>query len=168
MIESNLLISIPWGHTNLKLETGETLSIPRQILQAQQSQIVYLYQQHCNQVGVDSMSDRTVYSILDAIHASEQTVISGVDEFVKDASEGWSTLKMIIQQLPMSRHDKHEFNTVLEINKLYLQSKYGNHCGETEQTTTHCTVFALSQSNNPCYSQLCNHTHDVFCEGKKY
>ncbi len=52
IIESNLLISIPWGHTNLKLETGETLSIPRQILQAQQSQIVYLYQQHCKQVGV--------------------------------------------------------------------------------------------------------------------
>ncbi len=33
--ESNLLISIPWGNTNLKLDNGEVISIPRQILQAQ-------------------------------------------------------------------------------------------------------------------------------------
>jgi hypothetical protein len=148
------------------LDSGETLSIPRQILQAQKSQIVYLYQQHCDDVGVDPMSDRTVYSILDGIHAREQKIVSGVDEFVKNASEAWSTLQLIIQQLPIPRQDKHEFNTVLERSKLYLQSKYGNHCGETEQTTTHCTAFALSQLNNAYYSQSCDHIHHVFCEGK--
>jgi FKBP-type peptidyl-prolyl cis-trans isomerase (trigger factor) len=87
-----LLISIPWGNTNLKLDNCQTISIPRQMLQAQQSQIVHQYQQHCHEIGIDSMSDRTVYSILESIHASEQKFISGVDDFVKAASEGWSIL----------------------------------------------------------------------------
>jgi hypothetical protein len=116
-------------------------------------------------MGFTSMSGRTVYSILNSIRANEQKVISGVDEFVKSSSEGWSNLKKIIQQLPISREAKNELNILLENNKIYLKSKYGCHCGEDEQTTTHCTIFALSQSNNPFYSQLCTHVHDVFCGG---
>ncbi|CAF1632982.1 unnamed protein product, partial [Didymodactylos carnosus] len=99
IIESNLLVSIPWGSTNLKLENGEQLSIPRQILQAQHSQIIYLYKQHCSVVGIDSMSDRTIYSILESIHASKSKAISGIDQFVATALEGWTILKDIIQKI---------------------------------------------------------------------
>jgi hypothetical protein len=48
IVESNLLTSIPWGSTNLKLESGETVSIPREMLQAQQSQIIHLYKLFLN------------------------------------------------------------------------------------------------------------------------
>ncbi|CAF3235207.1 unnamed protein product [Rotaria sp. Silwood2] len=165
LIEADLLISIPWGNTNLKLENGQVISIPKQMLQAQQSQIVHLYQNHCNKLNISSMSDRTVYSILQNLNASEKKVISGIDEFVKDASEGWLNLKKIIQQLHLSNEHKTKLNTMLEKSNLYLKSKYRCHCNETEQTTTHCTVFALSQANNSCYSQSCDHAHDTFCEG---
>ncbi|CAF1501436.1 unnamed protein product, partial [Rotaria sordida] len=164
LTESNLLISIPWAHTNLKLEHGELITIPRQMLQAQQSQIVYMYQQHCSEVGVDSMSDRTVYSILHSINASEQKFILGIDEFVKSANYSWTSLRKIIQKLPASYEVKNELDNLLENNKMYLKSKYGYHCGETEQATTHCTIFALSQQNNTFYSQSCNHIHDVYCK----
>jgi hypothetical protein len=93
LLVSDLLISIPWGNTNLKLENGQVISIPKQILQAQQSQIVHLYQNHCNTLNISSMSDRTIYSILQNLNASEKKVISGIDEFVKDASESWLILK---------------------------------------------------------------------------
>ena len=69
--QSDLLISIPWGNTNLKLGNGEKISIPRQMLQAQKSQVIHLYQQHCNELGVDSISDRTISSILKSICGSE-------------------------------------------------------------------------------------------------
>ena len=67
----------------MKTENGQTISIPQQMLQGQKSQIVYLYRQHCDAIGIDALSDRTTYSILNSLCASEQKVISGIDEFVK-------------------------------------------------------------------------------------
>ena len=121
------------------------------MLQAQKSQIIHLYKQHCNELGVDSISDRTMYSILESICASERKIVSGIDEFVKTAAEGWSNLGKIIQQLSISRENKSELSTILENSKLYLKSKYKSHCGETEETITHCTVFGLRQPNSPFY-----------------
>jgi hypothetical protein len=168
IIETNLLISIPWGSTNLKFDNGYKIAIPRQILQAQQSQIVYLYKEHCTAVGIDFMSDRTVYSILEGLHATEQKAVTGIDEFVKAASDGWSVLKQIIQKLLIPRQYKNDLNVMLENNKLYLKSKYAGHCTEDEQIKTHCSIFALSKSNDSFYSQECDHSHDVFCKGMKY
>lgn len=167
IIDSNFLISIPWGDTKLKLENGEIISIPRQILQAQQSQVVHFYKQHCAEVAIDPMSDRTVYSILESIHANKQKVVSGVDEFVKAASEGWEALKNTIQQLPIAPSAKKEFNIMLEDSRMYLKAKYTGHCGEREQTVTHCTIYGLSDGNNPCFSQSCDHTHDLSCDGRE-
>ncbi len=168
IIETNLLISIPWGSTSLKFDNGDKISIPRQILQGQESQIVHLYKEHCIAVGIDFMSDRTIYNILESLHATEQKVITGIDEFVKEASVGWSLLKQIIQKLPIPYQNKHDLNVMLENSKLYLKSKYAGHCSEDEQIKTHCSIFALSKLNDPFYSQTCNHNHDIFCKGMKY
>ena len=165
ILESDLLISIPWGITDLKLDSGGIISIPKQVLQAQKSQIIHLYKQHCSEVNVDPLSDRTVYSILDSINPSEQKAISGVDDFVKDASEGWYILKKVIQQLPVTQDDKNEMYRMLEKSMLYLKSNFGARCGEGKYTATHCTVFGLSQANDPFYSQSCTHNHDMNCPG---
>ena len=165
IIESHLLISIPWGTTNLKLDNGQTISIPRQMLEARNSQIVHQYHQHCADTNIEPLSSRTVYSILDTLQANKQKSISGIDDFVKEASVSWLELQQIIQQLPTSYDNKKRLNSLLENNKLYLKSKYEGHCGEAEQSVTHCTVFALSQGDNPFYSQACSHTHDLFCNG---
>ncbi|CAM4842421.1 unnamed protein product [Rotaria magnacalcarata] len=97
IIETNLRISIPWE-------------------KAQQSQIVHLYKEHCSEVGIGSMSDRTIYTILETIHASEQKFVSGIDEFVNAASEGWGLLQQIIQKLPIQRQNKHDMSIMLENN----------------------------------------------------
>ena len=165
IMESNLLVSIPWGNKKLKLESGQSVSIPQQILQGKRSQIIYEYQQHCYSMKIKPMSSRTVYSILDSINANEQKFISGIDDFVKAASESWDLLKQIILQLPISSEDKKQFNILLEKNKLYLKSTYRHHCSENEQTTSHCTCYSLSQPNNSFYSHKCNHTHEMFCTG---
>ncbi|CAF1474480.1 unnamed protein product, partial [Rotaria sordida] len=164
IIHSQLLISIPWGSTNMKLESGQIISLPQQMLQAQQSQIIYSYQQHCKIVGIDTLSDRTLYSILNSLNASEQKFITGLNEFVTSASEAWCSLEKIIRQLPISYTTKNDLYILLEKSKMYLKTKYGCECGETAQTTTHCTIFAMSELNNPFYSQSCNHDHNMYCE----
>ena len=55
------------------------------MLQARQNQVVHLYKQHCHAFDIDLLSDRTNYSILNSIHASEQKFISGVNNFAKSA-----------------------------------------------------------------------------------
>ena len=165
IIESHLLTSIPWGNTNLKLDNGQTISIPRQMLEARHSQIVHQYHQHCVESDIEPLSARTVYSILNTLHATEQKSISGIDDFVKEASDSWLELQQIIQKLPTSCDDKKRLNSLLENNRIYLKSKFQGRCGEGEQSITHCTIFALSQGDSPFYSQACDHTHDVSCKG---
>lgn len=165
IIESHLLISIPWGNTNLKLDDGQKISIPRQVLEARHSQIIHQYHQHCAEFSIEPLSARTVYSILASLQASKQKSISGIDDFVKEASDGWLELQRIIKQLPISCENKKSLNCLLENNKLYLQAKYEGHCDEKEQSPTHCTVFALSQEKDQFYSQACNHSHDLCCKG---
>ena len=93
-------------------------------------------------------------------------IVSGIDEFVKTAAERCTNLGKIIQQLPIPRENKSELSVMLENSKSYLKSKYKSPlCSETEETIIYCTVFGLSQSNGPFYSQLCTHMHDVFCKG---
>ena len=57
---------------------------------------------------------------------------------------------------------------MLESGNIYLKSKHVCHCGETEQTATHCTIFALNQPNSLYYSQTCDRVHDLFPRGIKY
>lgn len=168
IIESHLLVSIPWGNTTLKLDDGQKVSIPRQVLEARHSQVIHQYHEHCAEFSIEPLSARTVYSILASLQASEQKSISGIDDFVKEASNAWLDLHRIIQQLPTSSEEKKQLISVLDNSKLYLQSKYEGHCGEDEESITHCTVFALSQENDPCYSQACNHTHDLSCKGLQH
>ncbi len=135
------------------------------MLQARHSQIFHKYHQHCTEIGVESLSDRTFYSILETGQASERKSLSDIDDFVKAASEGWLLLQQIIQLLTTLCENKNKLNFLLENNKIYLKSKYEGHCNEAKQSVTHCTIFALSQANDPFYSQACNPVHDVFCKG---
>lgn len=151
----------------MKLENGEILSVPRQMLQAQKSQIIYLYKQHCDEANIDGISDRTIYSILDSFSASQQSYISGIDDFVQAASDSWKLLEKIIDQLPVVNYVKNDLNISLEKSKTYLKCRYGLSCTVDATTTSHCTIFALSDAKNTCYSQSCSHDHPMYCEGTK-
>lgn len=168
MLYSEFLINVPWGSTNLKLDNGQVIQIPKQILQAQQAQVVYSYKQHCEIVGVDALSDRTVYSILNSLNISSQKFISGIDEFAKSASDAWLELEKIIRQLQISYSTKNCLLNTIETNKVYLKTKFGCQCDDRAPSTTHCTIFGLSQPNSPHYSQSCLHDHSMHCTGKSH
>lgn len=163
MLHSEFLINIPWGSTTLKLDSGQSVEIPKQLLQAQESQILFSYKQHCQYVGIDGLSDRTLYSILNSLHLSHQKSTSGIDEFAKSVSEAWTTLEDIIRQLPITYTTKMFLIDSIEKNKMYLKTKYGCQCEEISKAATHCQVFALSQSDSSFYSQICNHDHPFQC-----
>ncbi|CAF3125343.1 unnamed protein product [Rotaria sp. Silwood2] len=58
LINTNMLVSVAWGSTRLKLENGSTLTIPRQILQAKRIHAVHQYKIHCSEVNFQPLSDQ--------------------------------------------------------------------------------------------------------------
>jgi hypothetical protein len=72
IIDSALLVSVSWGSTRLKLDSGMTLSIPRQVLQAKRNHVVYQYKEHCHEMNIHPLSDRKLLYLLDSINARTQ------------------------------------------------------------------------------------------------
>ncbi|CAF1545057.1 unnamed protein product [Adineta ricciae] len=89
LISTNMLVSVAWGSTYLKLENGSTLNIPRQILQAKRSHAIHQYKIHCSEVNFQPLSDRKLLYLLESIKTRSQKAISGMDDFAKAAAESW-------------------------------------------------------------------------------
>ncbi|CAF1530442.1 unnamed protein product [Didymodactylos carnosus] len=102
LIETDMMVSVPWGYSQLKLDTGEKLSIPKQIIQAKKSHVILQYKQHCLQNNFTPLSDRTLFYVLDNLNVKEQKSLSGMDDFVKGARDGWLLLENIMKKLNIS------------------------------------------------------------------
>ena len=167
LLETRLLASVDWGTTKITLDHGHELIIPKQVLQTKKSHTIHQYKIHCEEVWINPLSDRTLHYLLDGIGATEQHAISGVDDFVKEAHEDWRTLEELVQSLSTSKTDKATILSMIEKSRLYLKSTYANHCAQQPMSTstTHCSVYALSQHNSPFYSEECNHDHQNSCQG---
>jgi hypothetical protein len=163
-----MLVSIHWGSTNLKLDSNEKLMIARQVLQAKKSHVIHQYKQHCFQVDIKPISDRKLYDILNSLRATQQKSITGMDDFVKAASDAWITLEQLINQLSMHQNEKDRLMSSIDKCRLYLKASYSTHCSDNSEIQTHCTVYALSQSSNRNFYQNCDHIHEFYCEGKNF
>ena len=62
----------------------------------------------------------------------------------------------------MTRAD--ELSNCLKLSRRYLKSDYKVHLGREERCGDHCTVYALSDQDNPTFSSGCNHDHDLGCD----
>jgi len=162
-----MLTTVAWGVTKIKLDRGDVIEIPKQVLQAKKSHIIQQYQTHCEEMSLQSLSDRSLRYILDGIGASEQEALSGIDDIVKDAHEAWIKLKEICSSFKISKENRNNILTSIKQSKLYLKTLFINHCSQekTKTCTTHCTIHSLSQQGSVYYKEKCNHDHSIFCEG---
>ena len=62
----------------------------------------------------------------------------------------------------MTRAD--ELSNCLKLSRRYLKSDYKVHLDREERWGDHCTVYALSDQDNPAFSSGCNHDHDLGCD----
>jgi hypothetical protein len=167
LLNTNMLTTVAWGVSKIKLDRGDVIEIPKQVLQAKKSHIIQQYQMHCQEVLLESLSDRTLRYILDGIGANEQEALSGIDDLVKDAREAWIKLEELLPFFKISKEDRTDILTSIKQSKLYLKTLFINHCSQakTKLCSTHCTVFSLSQQGSVNYNEKCNHQHTDFCEG---
>ncbi|CAF3943049.1 unnamed protein product, partial [Rotaria sp. Silwood1] len=167
LLDTNMLTTVAWGSTKIKLARGDVLEIPKQVLQAKKSHIIHQYKFHCQEMSLKSLSHRTLHYILEGIGASEQEALSGIDDIVKDAREAWIKMEELLASFKISKEDRTNILASIKQSKLYLKTLFINHCYETQTKacTTHCTVYSLSQQDNVNYNEKCTHYHTEFCEG---
>jgi hypothetical protein len=125
---------------------------------------------HCQEMTLEALSDRTLRYILDSISTTEQEALSGIDDIVKDAREGWIILEELVSFLKISKEDRNNILTTIKQNKLYLKTLFINHCSGKQKKTcaTHCTVYSLSQPGSGYYNEKCDHYHNEVCQGTSF
>ena len=111
---------LTYGMRNLKLENGETISMPNVVGTVTRSTMIMQYHQHCQSIGYEPLSKRTLYRILEVREASERKSLQGLDNTAAEGSTAFKTLQTIIQQLELFEVDKswcQEINTKLKKGK---------------------------------------------------
>ncbi|CAF1126531.1 unnamed protein product, partial [Didymodactylos carnosus] len=102
LVETEMLVSIPWGHGELELDSGEVLTIPKQVLQAKRRHVIVQYKWHYEELKFTPLSDRKLFYILENLNASEQKALFGLDDFAVAARDAWEKLEFVCQKLLMS------------------------------------------------------------------
>ena len=159
---------VAYGMRTLKLDNGETISMPNVVRTVTRSTMVMQYNQHCENIGYESLSRRTLYRILEVREASQRKSLQGLDNTAAEGSTAFGTLKTIVQQLELFGVDKswcQAINTKLDKRKQYLKTDYRVDCHDrTSGCADHCRLFALSDPADDDFKSCCDHEHLLVCE----
>ncbi|CAF1127046.1 unnamed protein product [Didymodactylos carnosus] len=158
---TEMLVSIPWGHGELELDSGESLTIPKQVLQAKRSHVIVQYKCHCEELNFTPLRDRKLFYILENLNASEQKALSGLDDFAVAARDAWEKLEFICQKFLISSAERKRLISRIKKSSQYLKSRFRIHCS-VDPIASHCTVYCLSQETKD--KPECSHDHTLVCE----
>ena len=74
------------------MDNGDKYELPKQILQLQKSHVLVNYQKYCDETDFQGLDRSKLYDILYSIKSTEQKAVAGLDEFVVEGVEVWSSL----------------------------------------------------------------------------
>ena len=144
---STFLQDVAFGTKKLKLDSGETISIPAFVRTMMASKIVYLYQEECKQEGKLPLIERTCFRILEVCAASKQKSPQGLDNTSTEGVKAFESLESLVDNLTKYGAEAawaQETVQKLKAGKQYLKGEYKCHLGSNEMCTDHCTVYSLS------------------------
>ena len=159
---------VAYGMRNLRLDNGETISMPNIVRTVTRSTMIMQYHQHCESIGYEPLSKRTLYRMLEVREASQRKSLQGLGSTAAEGSTAFETLRMLIQQLELFGVDKswcQAISTKLDKRKQYLKTEYRVDCQEkTSLCADHCRRFALSDPDDDDSKCFCDHEHVLVCE----
>ena len=102
-----------YGLTKIKMDDGNKIQLPKQILQSQKYHIIMQYKKHCAgmykrtlplyemflslfhipDTSFNGYGVRKLYDLLNSINPSQNHAVAGLDEFLNDGIEAWKVLK---------------------------------------------------------------------------
>ena len=166
--DSCFVQSVSYGTRDMKLDSGETLSIPDVVRTVCHSQMVNLYLSYCENSDFTPLGKSSLYKILQTCAASKRTSLQGLDNIAADGNEAFTRLEEVISELhnkgSMS-NEQHKFcKAKLSSAKQYLKVDFKLHCASQSTCADHCITWLLSDPKRPEFKSACNHEHTVQCE----
>ena len=158
---------VAYGVRKLKLENGDTITMPNVVRTVTRSTMITQYLQHCNDESFEPLSRRTLFRILEVREASQRKSLQGLDNTAADGSAAFKTLRTIVESLEgvgVNRQQCQQIERNLDKGKQYLKTEYRVHCMDGDsQCADHCRPYALSDSHDKDFRVNCNHQHSVLC-----
>ncbi|XP_062600965.1 uncharacterized protein LOC134262593 [Saccostrea cucullata] len=157
---------VGFGQTVLKLSSNEKMQIPKVIRNVIHSRIIDAYQSYCKENGFETFSRASLYRILKVCNASKQKALQGLDNITAAGMNSIGTLIKLTSKLEtfgMNSTDVISLTNILQLVNQFLKYEYKTHLNRLDGCTDHCTIFALSDTNDN-FSSTCDHTHEQNCD----
>ena len=158
---------VAFGTRKLRLNSGETITMPNVIRKVTRSTMVRQYLQFCEEEQFEPLSRATLFRVLEVREASQQKSLSGLDNIAADGSAGFERLDRIVEELNQIGLEKSiadEWRRALRDGRRYFKTEYQSHCQDYEsQCPDHCRKFGLSDPNDPDFQEQCTHQHTLSC-----
>ena len=162
----HLVQDVAHGMRTLRLSSGEKLQMPNVVRTMIGSRIIRQYLQCCIETHFDSLSERSLYRILESCPAQQRKSLQGLDNTSADGLRALNLLEKIADNLSkrgMSSDRSMNNTTKLKNYRRYMKGKYRLDVTESSQRADHCRTYALSDPANEEISKKCNHTHNKQC-----
>ena len=75
---------VSYGTRKLKLDNGETITMPNIVRTVTRATIIAQYKEHCKEEEFSPLSERTMYRVLKVREASERKSLQGLDNIAAD------------------------------------------------------------------------------------
>ena len=92
----NFLQDVAYGTKELKLDSGEKITIPNVIRTMVPSRIIRQYVSYCQETVFKPASERTLYRIIDVCAASKQKSLQGLHYFLTEGAQVFESLESVI------------------------------------------------------------------------
>ena len=96
LASADFIQDVAYGTKELKLDSGEKITIPNVIRTMVPSRIIKQYISYCQETEFKPASERTLYRIIDVCAASKQKSLQGLDYFLTEGAQAFESLERVI------------------------------------------------------------------------
>lgn len=159
---------VSYGTRDLKLESGEIITIPDVIRTTNHSKIVDLYLSYCRESNFIPLGQSTLFRILNTCSATKRTNMHGLDNIAAEGIEGFQAMKEIIDDLYqkscLTTSECDALQETVNSAKLYFKTDYKLHLQKHSLCADHCLNWLLSDPGNQNFQHKCDHIHSLDCD----
>ncbi|XP_062609789.1 uncharacterized protein LOC134271605 [Saccostrea cucullata] len=155
-----------FGATQLHLSSGEKVQIPKVIRNAVSARIIANYQEYCKESDFQTFSRASLYRILKACQASKRKAMHGLDNTTALGMDAMESLHKVVTRLGeygMETEKKENLIDMINICNQHLKFDAKSHFSRSSSCSDHCTIYALSDPADTCFSSNCDHEHSDTC-----
>ncbi|XP_051796513.1 uncharacterized protein LOC127531379 [Acanthochromis polyacanthus] len=162
------LKSVSYGDRELRLSTGQVLTIPNMLRTVHTSHLVENYQTYCFETKFECLPRATLFRILQDCQASYSTSLQGLDNISARGAEAFNQLQDICQRLQLSGQSvawSRDIKELITASQEYLKVHYRGHISLFSKCPHHCIAYSLSDPKDKDYQTACSHEHSEVCPG---